>query len=65
MKVSELIAVLQTLQQDATIKVVIPVPGREHLGGGYLKEISEISEAYDQDTNRLNYGIVITEYQPD
>ncbi|WP_289137754.1 hypothetical protein [uncultured Brevibacillus sp.] len=55
MKVSELISKLQNLQQDVSIKVVIPIEGRAY--GDFLKEVSEISETFDQNTNKLFYTI--------
>lgn len=64
MKVSELINRLNELDPDVTIRVVVPIEGRPH-GGGFLKEIVEVSEGFDQDTNKLGYAIYIADYQKD
>jgi polyphosphate kinase 2 (PPK2 family) len=62
MEVSELILKLQTLNQDATIKVIVPFEGRPY--GGTDKELSEITETVDQDTNKVVYTTQLSEYEP-
>jgi len=62
MKVSELISKLQMLDQNATIKVVVPIEGRPY-GGGILKELSDISETFDQDINNMFYSIHLSEFK--
>jgi hypothetical protein len=42
MKVKELMQILEKLDQDQVIRVVLPIEGRKH-GGGFLKEVSEVS----------------------
>ena len=61
MKVSELISKLQSLDPDATIRVVVPIEGRPY--GGFLKEVGEITETFDQDTNKMFYTIELVDYE--
>ncbi|WMT41749.1 hypothetical protein RE628_04465 [Paenibacillus sp. D2_2] len=61
MKVRELVQILEQLDQDQVIRVVVPIEGRPH-GGGFLKEVSEVSEIFDQDTNKPSYVIHISDF---
>lgn len=55
MKVKELIQQLQALDQEAEIRVLIPLPHRPLSGD--LEPIHSIDPCFDQDTNELNYVI--------
>lgn len=59
MRVNELIAKLQTLRQDASIKIVVPIEGRPY--GGILKEVDGISETFDQDSNEMFYTVHLSD----
>lgn len=59
MRVNELIAKLQTFRQDASIKIVVPIEGRPY--GGILKEVDEISETFDQDSNEMFYTVHLSD----
>lgn len=61
MKVKELVQILEKFDQDLVIRVVVPIDGRPY-GGGFLKEISEVSEIFDQDTNKPSYVIHISDF---
>lgn len=61
MKVNELVQILKQLDQDQVIKVVLPIEGRPH-NGGILKEIGEVAEVFDQDTNKPSYVIHISDF---